>query len=289
MIFPRLPPTALRLNPRRFLLRSRMQLTPVAAPVYSGRPDLASTTPAESAMNPLLRPLLPPRLRLAAASLLAGAGLAAAPTRTPELTEGPYYTFNSSNTLPPPAVADRDNDLTRRSGETAPAQGATFLLSGVVRDIAGQPVAGAKVELWQTDDGGAYYHSGDSRADRRDRAFQHYGESVTDAQGRYSFRTLLPGLYTGRIRHFHFKVKQGDATVLTSQFIFEDERSQFARDGVTARLSGATLEAIVLAPQRGTDRAGQTALLATKDIVIDPAARSSDSREPGGGRRKGRP
>lgn len=228
-------------------------------------------------MKPTPHPVL--LLRLATCVLAAGCGAAlAAPTRTPELTEGPFYTFNPNNTLPAPSAAHRDNDLTRLDGATTPAKGTPFLLSGVVRDLAGKPVAGAKVELWQTDDEGAYYHSGDRRAESRDRSFQHYGESVTDSQGRYSFRTIYPGLYTGRIRHFHFKVKQGGATVLTSQFIFEEERSQFARDGVTARTSGDALEAIVLAPQRGTDSAGATALIATKDIVIDPAARSGGAR-----------
>lgn len=218
------------------------------------------------------------RFRPFAAGILASLGFAslpAAPIRTPELTEGPFYTFNPNNTLPAPSAANRDNDLTRLAGTGAPAKGKPFLLSGVVRDLAGRPVAGAKVELWQTDDEGAYYHSGDRRAESRDRNFQHYGETVTDAQGRYSFRTVLPGLYTGRIRHFHFKVKQGGATVLTSQFIFEDERAQFSRDGVTTRVSGAALEAIVLQPRSGTDSSGAEALLATKDIVIDPQARSA--------------
>jgi len=239
-------------------------------------------------MNTTPRPVL--LVRLATCVLAAGcASVFAAPTRTPELTEGPFYTFNPNNSLPAPSPANRDNDLTRLDGAKAPAKGTPFLLSGVVRDLAGQPVAGAMVELWQTDDDGAYYHSGDRRADSRDRNFQHYGETVTDAQGRYSFRTVQPGLYTGRIRHFHFKVKQGEATVLTSQFIFEEERAQFARDGVTARLTGDALEALVLKPQRGTDTAGATALVATKDIVIDPGARSGGQRDGGPGRgRKGR-
>jgi protocatechuate 3,4-dioxygenase beta subunit len=227
-------------------------------------------------------------VRLCAGGLLATSIALAAPVRTPEFTEGPFYTFNPNNTLPDRGSTNRDNDLTRVDGAKAPAKGTPFLLSGVVRDLAGQPVAGAKVELWQTDEGGAYYHSGDSRAASRDPNFQHYGESVTDTQGRYSFRTVYPGLYTGRIRHFHFKVKQGDATVLTSQFIFDEERSQFARDGVTARASGPELEAVVLAPKKGADAAGADAMIATKDIVIDPTARSTNRGGPGPNTKKGR-
>ena len=210
-------------------------------------------------------------------ALLAGAAalpLFAGPTPTPELTEGPFYTFAANNQLPPPAKDNRDNDLTRLAGKNTPAKGTPFLLSGVVRDLAGAPVAGVTVELWQTDDAGVYYHSGD-RSGERDPLFQYFGATVTDAQGRYSFRTVKPGLYTGRIRHFHFKVKQGEATVLTSQFIFDDERANFSRDGVTTRVSGPALEALVLKTERGTDAAGAAAILASKDIVIDPKARST--------------
>ncbi len=226
--------------------------------------------------------------------LLLGAGTLAlvsiARALTPELTEGPFYPFNASQTLPP--LIERDNDLTHFAGSKASAPGKLFLLSGKVLDPAGKPVVGATVELWQTDDGGVYYHSGDNKIASLDKSFQHFGETKTASDGSYAFRTVRPGLYTGRIRHFHFKVKLDGNTVLTSQFIFEDQRAEFSRDGVTASLSGAALESIVLAPQSGTDADGATALLATKDISIDPAARSAEGRGPGGpggpGRR-GRP
>ncbi|MDP3070232.1 MAG: hypothetical protein Q8N18_08085 [Opitutaceae bacterium] len=208
--------------------------------------------------------------RLLIAALAFASTLPAAPVRTPEVTEGPFYPFNSTNTLPPIPAANRDNDLTRLAGAKEATQGMPFLLSGVVRDLTGAPLAGAKVEIWHTDAAGVYYHSGDRNAAKRDPHFQFYGESVTGADGRYSFRTIKPGLYTGRIRHFHFHVKIGDATVLTSQFTFDDERATFASDGVQRSLSGAALEATVIAPQRGTDSSGAAAWLATKDIVVDP-------------------
>jgi protocatechuate 3,4-dioxygenase, beta subunit len=229
-----------------------------------------------------LRPIAPLAL------VFCTACFAAAPVRTAELTEGPFYTFAANNTLPTLTPANRDNDLTKVEGGSGTAKGTLFLLSGTVRDLSGKPVPGAKVELWQTDDGGVYYHSGDRNAPNRDQNFQHYGETTSDAQGRYSFRTVNPGLYTGRIRHFHFKVKQGDATVLTSQFIFEDQRADFSRDGVTTRVTGDALETMVLTPQRGTDSSGAPALLATKDIVIDPTRRSGSQRGAGDGPARGK-
>ena len=223
-----------------------------------------------------------------AAAFLSTACAFAAPTPTAEVTEGPFYPFNNTNTLPEISRGNRDNDLTRLTGASKAAQGLPFLLSGVVRDLKGAPVEGAKVELWQTDDGGVYYHSGDRNAAKRDANFQFYGESVTGKDGAYSFRTVKPGLYTGRIRHFHFKVKRGDATLLTSQFTFDDERADFSKDGVQRRLSGAALESTVIAPTKGTDATGASAWIAVKDIVIDPNARSSARAEggPAPGRQK---
>jgi protocatechuate 3,4-dioxygenase beta subunit len=209
-----------------------------------------------------------------------------AATPTAEVTEGPYYPFNARNTLPVIEPSNRDNDLTRVVGARQPAQGMPFLLSGVVRDAAGEPLAGLKVELWQTDDSGVYYHSGDSRVTKRDPNFQFYGESVTARDGAYSFRTIKPGLYGERVRHFHFKVKRGDATLLTSQFTFDDERGDFAKDGVQRRLSGEALESTVIAPTRGTDSQGTPALIATKDIIVDAGGASTNSASPKGKRSK---
>ena len=213
---------------------------------------------------------------LLALPMLSAVWAIGAPTPTAEVTEGPFYPFNTTNTLPALARDNRDNDLTRLAGATKAAQGMPFLLSGVVRDLNGTPVEGAKVEIWHTDTGGVYYHSGDDNAAKRDANFQFYGESVTGKDGAYSFRTVKPGLYTGRIRHFHFKVKKGDATVLTSQFTFDDERADFSKDGVQRGLSGAALESTVIAPKKGTDSTGASAWIAAKDIVIDPKARSKE-------------
>lgn len=214
---------------------------------------------------------------LACVALMCSSALAAGPARTAEVTEGPFYPFNSTNNLPAIAANNRDNDLTHLAGATKPAQGMPFLLSGVVRDLSGSPVSGVTVELWQTDSGGVYYHSGDDNVAKRDQNFQFFGESTTGNDGAYSFRTVKPGLYTGRVRHFHFKVKRGDTTILTSQFTFDDERAEFSKDAVQRRLSGPALESTVIAPKQGTDRTGATAWVAVKDIVIDPNARSTAS------------
>ena len=86
-------------------------------------------------------------------------------------------------------------------------------LSGVVLTRACRPVAGVLVDLWHADDGGEYDN----------KSFRLRGHVFTDAQGRYAFRTIVPGLYPGRTRHYHVKVQAPRRPVLTTQFYFPDE------------------------------------------------------------------
>jgi protocatechuate 3,4-dioxygenase beta subunit len=49
------------------------------------------------------------------------------------------------------------------------------------------------------------------------------GHTFTDAQGRFQFKTVMPGLYPGRTRHFHLKVQRRNGRVLTTQLYFPQE------------------------------------------------------------------
>lgn len=62
-----------------------------------------------------------------------------------------------------------------------------IVLYGQVTDAAGRPVAGATVDVWQTDETGAYdlQIAGGAEADMR-------GRFRCDADGRYYFRTIRP-------------------------------------------------------------------------------------------------
>lgn len=62
---------------------------------------------------------------------------------------------------------------------------------GTVRDDAGHPVAGATVEVWQTDPEGAYDLQADDPTQMDFRA-----QFRTGADGRYSFRATIPFGYT---------------------------------------------------------------------------------------------
>ncbi|MGZ5037369.1 MAG: dioxygenase family protein [Usitatibacter sp.] len=141
---------------------------------------------------------------------------------TPPMTEGPFY--------PRSFPKDTDSDLTRVEGHGAVAQGTILDVSGRVVDRGGAPRAGARIEIWQCDAHGEYHHVG-GREDAQDSNFQGFGAVVTDAEGRYAFRTIKPVPYPGRTPHIHFTVYQGSRRRLTSQMFVEGEPGN-ARDGL---------------------------------------------------------
>ena len=139
---------------------------------------------------------------------------------TPRMTEGPFY----PNTFP----RDTDADLTRIEGRAAAADGKILDVSGRVLDRSGAPRAGARVEIWQCGARGQYHHVGGREGDPN---FQGFGAVLTDADGRYAFRTIRPVPYPGRTPHIHFNVLEGGRRRLTSQMFVEGEPGN-ARDGL---------------------------------------------------------
>jgi protocatechuate 3,4-dioxygenase beta subunit len=124
-------------------------------------------------------------------------------------TEGPYYT---------PRTPEKRNFR-------PDAQGEAIALMGFVTDRRCQPVANATVDLWHADAHGVYDNSG----------YKLRGYQTTDAQGRYVFETIVPGIYPGRTRHFHVKVAVPDQRVLTTQLYFPDDARANSADGIFDR------------------------------------------------------
>lgn len=99
--------------------------------------------------------------------------------------------------------------------------GTKLLLTGQVLMTNCQPVARALVDFWQADDAGTYDNAGHRLR----------GHQFTDAQGKYTLETLVPGLYPGRTRHIHVNVQAPNRPVLTTQLYFPDEARNRA-DGI---------------------------------------------------------
>ena len=135
----------------------------------------------------------------------------------------------------------------------------------MVLQADGTPVEGAAVEIWQTDAYGVYLHPGDPGFADRDPAFQGFGQSLTDAEGAWAFRTILPEVYGGRPRHIHAKVKVDDQTVLTTQIYFSggDIPDEGALDE-----TGTELDALLVEVLAGEDAEGNVALTAEHVLVL---------------------
>lgn len=204
------------------------------------------------------------RSAFGAAALLTTPGLFAEQLmRTAALMEGPFY--------PDRMPLDTDNDLLVINDSLTPAVGEVTYLSGRVLRESGSPLRNALVEIWQTDNSGAYIHSGSSNADKRDRNFQGYGRFLTDSEGRYFFRTIKPVRYPGRAPHIHVAISQGGKRVLTTQLLIAGEPDN-ENDGVFRRLADAKARQTVLTEFKPLPDSKLGELTANWDIVLGVTA-----------------
>lgn len=147
---------------------------------------------------------------------------------TPVQTEGPYYPPKTQID----AMLDQDNDLTRVNGQSGQATGQIVYVMGHVRDRQCRPIRGAIVEIWQASENGRYRHPRDRENPAPlDPAFQYWGKSMTDKDGRYMFKTIKPGSYLAgrnwtRPPHIHFKVSHGDFRPFITQMYFTGDAHQ---------------------------------------------------------------
>jgi catechol 1,2-dioxygenase len=154
---------------------------------------------------------------------------------------GPFWRAES------PPCANGDSIL--RSDLPGPA----MLVTGQVRGIHGEPLAGVVVDVWQASPLGLYENQ-----DPQQPPMNLRGRLRTDAQGRYSFRTVRPAGYpvptSGAVgvllqaqkrhcmrpAHIHFMLSKPDYKTLITQ-VFSDDSEHLASDvvfGVTASLVG---------------------------------------------------
>lgn len=131
------------------------------------------------------------------------------PERTPSQTAGPFYTPDSprrASLVEPGSTAER------------------LVLTGFVMSPQCRLVANALLDFWHCDEAGAYDNRG----------LRYRGHLFTDAQGRYSLETIVPGEYLGRTRHIHVKAQAPGGRILRTQLYFPDEpRNQ--SDGIYRR------------------------------------------------------
>ncbi|MGJ8624942.1 MAG: dioxygenase [Yoonia sp.] len=136
---------------------------------------------------------------------------------------GPFHSVGAP-LLPVGGDLKKDND------------GMTVVVEGFVRDLEGNPVEGALIELWQTAENGLYYSQDGGQDD-----FNLCCSMKTGADGRYAMTTVKPAPYkvpddgpvgelfraTGRTpwrpSHLHFIVQaDGLKALVTEVFAMDD-------------------------------------------------------------------
>jgi protocatechuate 3,4-dioxygenase beta subunit len=208
------------------------------------------------------RPLLRSVLSLAALAQLPRAPALASSSlvATPRQTAGPFY--------PTRFPDDVDNDLVTVTGRSQPAQGQITHLTGRVLDIAGLPIRGAQVEIWQCDVNGRYHHVESSwQTQRVDENFQGYGRTVTADDGGYWFRTIRPVPYSGRTPHIHVAVAgAGIERFITQMYLAGEPMNE--RDPVFSQIRDAQARQSVLVALAPADGPDPGALSARFDVVL---------------------
>jgi catechol 1,2-dioxygenase len=176
---------------------------------------------------------------------------------------GPYYLPDQPRMQTPATLPTRPDE-----------QGTPLLFTGQVRDLDGNPIAGAELDVWQADEQGFYsgFAPGIPEGNLR-------GVVVTDEQGRFEIRTIQPAPYriptdgpTGalvsaagwhpwRPAHLHLIVRAPGHRTVTTQLYFEG--GQWVDDDVAE----AVKPELVLTPQSSAD--GE--LTSTYDFVLERA------------------
>ncbi|NBA93419.1 catechol 1,2-dioxygenase [Pseudomonas sp. R5(2019)] len=201
---------------------------------------------------------------------------------TPRTIEGPLYV----------AGAPLHEGYTRMDDGSEDGVATVMFLEGVVRDTDGQPLAGAVVDLWQANTQGNY-----SWFDQSQSEYNLRRRIVTDAEGRYKARSIVPsgygcnplgptqecldelGRHGQRPAHIHFFISAPGHRHLTTQINLSgdkylwDDFAYATRDGLVGEVR--FIDDSAAASARAV--AGRFAEM-TFDFALQPAVATRDEQ-----------
>ncbi|MDX1411959.1 MAG: hypothetical protein R3351_07360, partial [Nitrospirales bacterium] len=176
---------------------------------------------------------------------------------TPRQTRGPFFPYDDVVSYPIrekedtslPLIEANDQDLTTVKGRNGMAQGQIIHFQGQLLAMGKNgktdaanclPWTDVTVLLWQANASGLYNHRVDlgepaefphpqtGKTVRRvyDENFQYWGRAVTDAEGRFNFKTIVPGFYPAaedwyRPPHLHFSIRAKGYPEFVTQTYFK--------------------------------------------------------------------
>jgi protocatechuate 3,4-dioxygenase beta subunit len=144
---------------------------------------------------------------------------------TAESPMGPFYPLD--------VPADSDADLTWLKGHAKRASGQVIEVTGRVLDQRGNPIAGARLDVWQANAAGRYAHPSDPAVAPLDPDFQGFASIVSDAKGDWRMVTIKPSGYDSPIGnrppHIHFDIR-GKTHRNIAQLYFPEDAAANAKD-----------------------------------------------------------
>ena len=164
---------------------------------------------------------------VATAGLVLATGARAFQARqlTAESPMGPFFPLDFPS--------DNDADLTWLKGHSKRAEGQVIEVTGRVLDARGNPIGGARLDLWQANAAGRYAHPRDPATAKLDPNFQGFASIVSDPKGDWRIVTIKPGGYDSpighRTPHIHFDIR-GKVHRTVAQLYFPEESEANAKD-----------------------------------------------------------
>ena len=138
---------------------------------------------------------------------------------------GPFFPL----TVP----TDSDADLTMLKGHSKRALGHVIEVTGRVLDRMGNPIAGARLDVWQANAAGRYAHPADPATAPLDPDFQGFASIVSDASGEWRVVAVKPGGYDApfghRPPHIHFDIR-GRTNRNIAQLYFPEDTEANSND-----------------------------------------------------------
>jgi protocatechuate 3,4-dioxygenase beta subunit len=205
------------------------------------------------------------------AAALGARGAFAQALATAVTGDGPYY--------PDRLPLDTDNDLIIVNDSLSRAVGDITHFTGRLFAENGAPVRNAVIEIWQSDLNGSYIHTQGRNEGKLDAGFQGYGRFLTDAEGRYYFRTIKPTPYTlqGQFRapHIHVAVSKGGRRIMATQALVKGHETN-ARDLITQRIKDPELLETLMVEYRPLPGSKLGELTANFDIRLGVTAQELD-------------
>jgi protocatechuate 3,4-dioxygenase, alpha subunit len=155
-------------------------------------------------------------------------------------TIGPFF----KEGLKRPAWAD----LTREG-----AGGETVRIEGTVYDGDHAPIPDALLEIWQANANGHYGHPEDVRSATGERGFRGFGRACTEPDGRYWFKTIVPGPVPGlggalQAPHIALTIfARGLLKRLVTRIYFGDHAAENAADPLLGSIADETVRRTLIA------------------------------------------